>query len=105
MAKKKVLLTGAPGSMGGTAFKELLNRRDKYDIVLLLRPRLQNRIAFGKYDGKNGVRIAWGNLSNYEDVLKAVSGVDHVLHAAAFTFHGGLSIQDFGYIEEATNQL
>jgi len=45
MAKKKVLLTGASGSMEGTAFKELLNRRDKYDIVLLLRPRLQNGIA------------------------------------------------------------
>jgi nucleoside-diphosphate-sugar epimerase len=84
MAKKKVLLTGASGSMGGEAFKELLRRKDKYDIVLLLRPRLQNRIAFRKYDGKNGVRIVWGNLGNYEDVLKAVSGVDHVLHAAAF---------------------
>jgi nucleoside-diphosphate-sugar epimerase len=70
--------------MGGVAFKELLNRRDKYDIVLLLRPRMQNKIAFGKYDGKNGVKIVWGNLGNYEDVLKAVNGVDHVLHAAAF---------------------
>ena len=81
--KKRVLLTGASGSMGGEAFKELLRRRDKCDIVLLLRPSKQNREAFGKYDGQSGVTIVWGDLCNPDDVLKAVNGVDHVLHPAA----------------------
>ncbi|MCK5654339.1 MAG: NAD-dependent epimerase/dehydratase family protein, partial [Dehalococcoidia bacterium] len=84
MAKKKVLLTGASGSMGGEAFKELLRRRDKYDIVLLLRPSKKNRKAFTKYEGQEGIRIVWGDLSNPDDVLRAVNGVDHVLHPAAF---------------------
>jgi len=38
MKKQKVLLTGASGSMGGEAFKELYKRKDKYDIVLFLLP-------------------------------------------------------------------
>jgi nucleoside-diphosphate-sugar epimerase len=84
MAKKKVLLTGASGSMGGEAFKELLRRRDKYDIVLLLRPSPKNRKGFTKYEGEEGVKIVWGDLCNLDDVVEAVNGVDHVLHPAAF---------------------
>lgn len=83
MAKKKVLLTGASGSMGGEAFKELLRRRDKYDTVLLLRPSAKNKKAFAKYEGQEGLRIVWGDLYNFDDVLEAVNGVDHVLHPAA----------------------
>jgi len=84
MVKKKVLLTGASGSMGGEAFKELLRRRDHYDTVLLLRPSKKNREAFAKYEGQEGIKIVWGDLSNADDVLQAVNGVDHVLHPAAF---------------------
>ena len=84
MAKKKVLLTGASGSMGGEAFKELLRRRDKYDIVLLLRPSTKNKRAFERYDGQEGLRIVWGDLRNPDDVLEAVHGADHVLHPGAF---------------------
>lgn len=83
MAKKKVLLTGASGSMGGEAFKELLKRRDQYDTVLLLRPSTKNKEAFAKYEGQEGIKIVWGDLINPDDVLEAVNGVDHVLHPAA----------------------
>lgn len=83
MAKKKVLLTGASGSMGGEAFKELLRRRGKYDIVLLLRPSKKNKKAFAKYEGQKDIRVIWGDLRNPSDVLEAVNGVDHVLHPAA----------------------
>jgi len=38
MKKEKVCLFGASGTMGHEAFKELWGKRDKYDIVLLLRP-------------------------------------------------------------------
>lgn len=84
MAKERVLLTGASGSMGGEAFKELLRRKQKYDIVLLLRPSGKNKRAFKKYEGQQGIEIVWGHLENLDDVLKAVNGVDAVLHPAAF---------------------
>lgn len=84
MVKKKVFLTGASGSMGGEAFKELLRRKAEYDVVLLLRPSRQNKKAFARYDGQEGVRIVWGDLCNPDDVLEAIDGVDYVLHPAAF---------------------
>ena len=33
MTKKRVFITGATGNMGGAALKELLGRRDRFDIV------------------------------------------------------------------------
>jgi nucleoside-diphosphate-sugar epimerase len=84
MAKKKVFLTGASGSMGSEAFRELLRRKDQYDIVLLLRPSKQNKKTFAKYEGQQGIKIVWGDLCNFDDVLEAVNGVDYVLHPAAF---------------------
>lgn len=83
MAKKKVFLTGASGSMGGMAFKELLGRRDSYDIRLLLRPSKVNKENFTRYENEPGVEIVWGDLTSPEDVLIAVTGVDVVLHPAA----------------------
>ncbi len=70
--------------MGGEAFKALLRRRDKYDIVLLLRPSTKNKRAFKRYEGQEGLRIVWGDLRNPVDVLEAVNGADHVLHPGAF---------------------
>jgi len=64
MPKKRVLLTGASGSMGSEAFKELLRRKDRYDIVLLLRPSKQNKKAFANYEGQEGIKIVWGDYRN-----------------------------------------
>jgi nucleoside-diphosphate-sugar epimerase len=97
MTKARVLLTGASGSMGGEAFKELLRRQSDYDIVLILRPSKINKKNFKKYlpsdklpIGEKGVvqeeglKVVWGDLTHYQDVLEAVNGVDVVLHPAAF---------------------
>jgi nucleoside-diphosphate-sugar epimerase len=99
--KPCVLLTGASGSMGSEAFKELLKRRSKYEIVLILRPSKTNREKFKPFFSKNrsednqhnvveenGLKIVWGDLTSYDDVLKAVEGVDYVLHPAAFIAPG-----------------
>jgi len=69
--------------MGGEAFKELVRRKDKHDTVLLLRPSKKNRKTFAEYEGQAGISIIWGDLCNPDDVLKAIDGVDHVLHPAS----------------------
>lgn len=103
MAKEKVLLLGASGSMGHEAFKQLWNRRNKdgsrqYDIVLLQRPSDKNKKLFKPYEkkagiesipgkgvvDKNGFKIVWGDATVYEDIKEAVSGVDWVLCPMAF---------------------
>jgi len=70
--------------MGGEAFKELLKRKNKYDIRILLRPSSVNKKNFSQYEGQEGITVIWGDLSNKDDVLKAVTGVDYVLHPAAY---------------------
>lgn len=80
MKKTKVFLTGSTGTMGSAAFKELYERRDMYDIVLLNRGSKKNKETFKKYEYDNSVKIVWGDLMNYEDVLECVNGADYVLH-------------------------
>ena len=78
--KKTVFLTGSTGTMGRAAFKELYERRDMYNIVLLNRGSKKNKEMFKKYEYDPSVKIIWGDLMNYEDVLEGVSGADFVLH-------------------------
>ena len=83
MVKRRVLLTGASGSMGKEAFLELMRRTDRVKTRLLLRPSRVNKKQFARYDGRDGVEIIWGDLTNPADVNRAVDGVDVVMHPAA----------------------
>lgn len=79
MAKKTVFLTGGTGNMGWAAFKELLKLKD-INIVLLARKSQKNDELLGPYLTKPNVKIVWGDLVNYDDVLECVTGSDYVLH-------------------------
>jgi len=81
MRKKRVLLTGASGTVGKETFKELLKKADEYDISLFLRESRKNKKLFKPYYGK--VKIFWGTLQNYEEVKEAVNGQEVVIHMAA----------------------
>jgi thioester reductase-like protein len=43
MTKKTVFITGVTGSMGGAGLNELLRRRDRFDLVTLVRPSAVNK--------------------------------------------------------------
>ncbi len=79
MAQKRVFLTGASGNMGWEGFKQLY-AKPEFDIVVLLRDSKKNRDMFADYINDPRVTIVWGDLKNYEDVLKAVDGCEYVLH-------------------------
>lgn len=81
MGKKKVLLTGASGTVGKKTFKELLKRADQFDISLFLRASRKNKKLFKPYYGK--VKIFWGTLQNYEEVKEAINRQEVVVHMAA----------------------
>jgi len=80
MVKKKILLTGASGTVGKEIFKELLSRADDYEVSLFLRGSRKNKKLFNRYLDK--VRITWGTLQNYEQVKEAVNLQDIVIHVA-----------------------
>lgn len=78
--RRKILLTGASGSVGFEAFQELVKRRVCHDIRILSLDRSQERQLFKPYSGR--VEMVWGDIRNPEVGRKAVQGVDVVLHAA-----------------------
>jgi len=98
LTKQKVFLPGASGSMGHETFKQLWKKRDTYDIVLLQRPSKKNKELFKPYEkicgiksikGRgivegNGLKIVWGDATNYDDVLEACNGIDWCLCPMAF---------------------
>ncbi|MDF1576347.1 MAG: NAD-dependent epimerase/dehydratase family protein [Bacteroidales bacterium] len=109
--KQVVLLTGASGSMGFETFKLLWEKRDRYDIVLLLRPSKKNRKLFRHYirlamvptlaragsglsagtghgagagsSAGRGLKIVWGDVLHREDVAEACRGIDWCLNPMA----------------------
>ena len=83
MHRKTVFITGTTGSMGGAGLEILLERRQRFDIVTLVRPSQKNKALMHRYEGIEGLRVVWGDLTNYDDVLECVTGADVVLHPAA----------------------
>lgn len=83
MKKNTILLTGASGNMGQAGLKELLERKDEFQIVLFSLPTKKDKKILKPYEKKKNIRIVWGDLTNYEDVCEAVKGVDIVLHLGA----------------------
>lgn len=80
MERKKILLTGASGTIGKEIFKELLSRSEKYELTLLLRPSRKNERKFKPW--KKNIDIIWGNIQNHDDVEKAVSNKGIIIHTA-----------------------
>ena len=102
MSKQTVLLLGASGTMGHAAFKELWKRRDRYDVVILVRPSKRNKRLFRPYEREaavtpisgrgvaqgNGFKIVWGDATQADDMQAAVRGADWVLAQPDFGANG-----------------
>lgn len=80
--KKIVFLTGASGTMGQETMKQLLSRASRFQVRALVRPSEKNRALMKKF-ACPALDVIWGDLTNYEDILKGVSGADYVLHIGA----------------------
>lgn len=74
-----VLLTGAFGNVGLSTLGELIKGGHK--VRAFNRDSPGKRGVAKKYEGR--AEIVWGDVRNYEDVKKAVSGQDVVIHLAA----------------------
>jgi len=81
--KKTILLTGATGNMGSATLEELMARTDRFRVRAFVRPEDAEHPVVKRFSGRAGLEIAWGDLTSYDDVLKAMSGIDMVLHIGA----------------------
>lgn len=75
-----VFLTGATGNMGGETMRELLDRRDRFRVRILVLPSERDRPAVKQWLRDPDVDVIFGDLTNYDDVLAGVSGAAQVLH-------------------------
>ncbi|MGW8315014.1 MAG: NAD-dependent epimerase/dehydratase family protein [Bacteroidales bacterium] len=95
--RQVVLLTGASGSMGFEAFRLLWEMRDRYDLVLLVRPSGKNKKKFRPYERMAGItpfrgpgvargeglKIVWGDALDRQALEEAARGIDWCLHTMA----------------------
>jgi len=86
LGKIHIFLTGVGGSMGGAALRELLKSEnaEDYEIVGFDLPTQANKEKLAPYDKLQNVKIFWGDLTNYDDVSKAIKDAEFILHPAAF---------------------
>ena len=78
--KKTIFLTGATGNMGGATLNELMQRTDRFRVRALVRPEEKAHPILKRYVGNPAFEVVWGDLTNYDDILRGVTGVDQVLH-------------------------
>lgn len=82
--------------MGWAGFNELLKKKDRFDLRIIARPSKKNIKKLAPFADDPSVTIVWGDLLNYDDVLKGVEGSDYVLHV------GGMVSPAADYYPEKT---
>ncbi len=80
---KKVLITGASGFIGSHTVESALERG--YSVRVFLRYNSTGYVGNLRFLGKKlkDIEIYWGDIRDYTSVLRAVKGVDYVIHLAA----------------------
>jgi nucleoside-diphosphate-sugar epimerase len=79
ISKKTILLTGASGNMGQATLVELFQRLDRFQVNALALDTPHDRKILAPFQ-KRGLKVIWGDLTCYQDVLEAVTGADIILH-------------------------
>lgn len=89
-------MTGATGTMGRAALKEIASRRSHPHFILLARDSKKNRRILAPYLNMEGFGIIWGDLLDKESVKQGVEKADMVLHV------GGMVSPNADYFPEKT---
>ncbi len=97
--KTTVFLTGATGTMGYAGMMEILQYPKNYTLRILARPSKKNKELLAPLLAEHkALHVIWGDLTNYKDVLKGVSGANIVLHV------GGMVSPQADYRPRATRR-
>ena len=79
--RKKILLTGASGTVGYEVLKQLFAIKNKYEVTVF---DIKSRKTIKKFKPFNKeINIVYGNLNNNDDLIKVCYDKDVVIHLAA----------------------
>lgn len=81
MIKKRVLVTGASGTVGFAVLKQLIEKKDKYNITVFDLETKNSKRKLEKY--AKDIDILYGDISKKEQIEKACINQDTVMHLAA----------------------
>ncbi|MDD3809232.1 MAG: NAD(P)-dependent oxidoreductase [Erysipelotrichaceae bacterium] len=79
----RILLTGASGTMGQECLRYLAGSNHNIEVHLVLRPSSKNRKLIGSYQGCPGLKVWWGDMTDYGLIYRAIEDIDMVIHAGA----------------------
>ncbi|GAA5031245.1 NAD-dependent epimerase/dehydratase family protein [Microbacterium fluvii] len=79
---RTVLLTGATGNWGRATLRAFRDRPE-VRVRAFAQPTDRDRAVLAEFEDMPNIEIAWGDLTRYDDVARAVSGVDVILHVGA----------------------
>jgi len=79
--RKKILLTGASGTVGQEVLKQLCAEKDKYEITVFDVKSTKSIKIFKPF--KNEIEIIYGNICNENDLINISSHKDVIIHLAA----------------------
>lgn len=80
---KTILVTGGTGSFGNTFIPMTLEKYNPKKIIVYSRDEMKQWNMAKKFKGDPRVRFFIGDVRDRERLLRALNGVDYVVHAAA----------------------
>jgi UDP-N-acetylglucosamine 4,6-dehydratase (inverting) len=80
---KTILITGGTGSFGHKYTQKLLTRYKPKKIIIFSRDEMKQWEMAKKYEGNDRVRFFIGDVRDKDRLMRATTGVDIVVHAAA----------------------
>ena len=79
--RKRVLLTGASGTVGLAVLKQLCSTPDKYNVTVFDIKSAKTVRKFKPF--KDNIDVVYGNINNEDDLIKVCYDKDVVIHLAA----------------------
>jgi nucleoside-diphosphate-sugar epimerase len=78
---KRVLLTGASGTVGKEVLKQLYESSDSVGITVFDKRTSHSNSFYRKF--RNKINLVYGDISNKNDIYRACKNIDVVIHLAA----------------------
>lgn len=81
--KKTVFFTGATGNMGTETLKQFIQKKDQFNVRILVLPTKQDIKLMARFKNEFSVEIIYGDMTDDALIEECVKGVEYVLHIGA----------------------